>query len=33
MKVWIDHVGIAVGEVAASLAFFRDVLGLEVTVP
>lgn len=26
----LDHVGIAVGEVARSLAFFRDVLGLPV---
>jgi 5'-methylthioadenosine phosphorylase len=33
MRVWIDHVGIAVDDVAASLAFFRDVLGLDVTAP
>jgi methylmalonyl-CoA epimerase len=30
MKAYLDHVGIAVGDVAASLAFFRDTLGLEV---
>jgi methylmalonyl-CoA/ethylmalonyl-CoA epimerase len=30
MKVVLDHVGIAVGSVGDSLAFFRDVLGLEV---
>lgn len=30
MKAWIDHVGIAVGDLQASLGFFRDVLGLEV---
>jgi 5'-methylthioadenosine phosphorylase len=30
VRVWIDHVGIAVGDLEASLAFFRDVLGLDV---
>lgn len=30
MKAWIDHVGVAVGDVELSLAFFRDVLGLHV---
>jgi methylmalonyl-CoA epimerase len=30
MKAWIDHLGIAVGDLEASLAFFRDVLGFEV---
>lgn len=30
MKAWIDHVGIAVGDLEASLAFFREVLGLHV---
>jgi methylmalonyl-CoA epimerase len=30
MKAYLDHIGIAVGDVAASLAFFRDTLGLEV---
>ncbi|MBD3237231.1 MAG: methylmalonyl-CoA epimerase [Candidatus Eisenbacteria bacterium] len=27
----IDHIGIAVGDVAAALAFYRDALGLELT--
>jgi methylmalonyl-CoA epimerase len=30
MKAVLDHVGIAVSNLAASLAFFRDVLGLHV---
>jgi methylmalonyl-CoA/ethylmalonyl-CoA epimerase len=30
MKAVIDHVGIAVADLAASLAFFRDALGLEL---
>jgi len=30
MKAFLDHVGIAVGDLQASLAFFRDVLGLHV---
>jgi methylmalonyl-CoA epimerase len=30
MKAVLDHVGIAVGDLPASLAFFRDVLGLHV---
>ena len=30
MKAVLDHVGIAVGDLSASLAFFRDVLGLHV---
>jgi methylmalonyl-CoA epimerase len=30
MKAFLDHVGIAVSDLAASLAFFRDVLGLHV---
>jgi methylmalonyl-CoA/ethylmalonyl-CoA epimerase len=33
MKVTIDHIGIAVGDLEASLAFFRDVLGLELEAP
>src|SRR5512147_1225358 len=33
MKATIDHVGIAVGSLADSLAFFRDALGLEVDRP
>ena len=31
MKAVLDHIGIAVAELDASLAFFRDALGLEVT--
>ncbi len=30
MKAYLDHVGIAVSDLAASLAFFRDALDLEV---
>jgi len=30
MKAYLDHIGIAVADLAASLAFFRDALGLEV---
>ena len=30
MKAVLDHLGIAVGDLQASLAFFRDVLGLHV---
>ena len=30
MKVTLDHVGIAVTDLAAALAFYRDALGLEV---
>jgi methylmalonyl-CoA epimerase len=30
MKAFLDHVGIAVSDLQASLAFFRDVLGLQV---
>ncbi|MCC7032393.1 MAG: methylmalonyl-CoA epimerase [Acidobacteria bacterium] len=33
MKVWIDHVGIAVQDLAQALAFYRDVLGLHVEPP
>jgi methylmalonyl-CoA/ethylmalonyl-CoA epimerase len=33
MKATIDHIGIAVGELGASLAFFRDALGLELDAP
>lgn len=33
MKATIDHIGIAVGDLAASLAFFRDALGLELDAP
>ena len=30
MKAHLDHIGIAVADLGASLAFFRDALGLEV---
>jgi methylmalonyl-CoA/ethylmalonyl-CoA epimerase len=30
MKAQLDHIGIAVDDLTASLAFFRDALGLEV---
>jgi len=33
MKAVIDHIGIAVGDLTASLAFFRDALGLELEAP
>lgn len=33
MKATIDHIGIAVGDLAESLAFFRDALGLELDPP
>jgi methylmalonyl-CoA epimerase len=33
MKAVLDHVGIAVNDLEASLAFFRDALGLEVDPP
>ena len=33
MKAILDHVGIAVGDLAASLSFYRDALGLEVEAP
>ena len=33
MKATIDHIGIAVGELNASLTFFRDALGLELDAP
>ena len=33
MKATIDHIGIAVGDLNASLAFFRDALGLELEAP
>lgn len=32
MKAVLDHVGIAVSDLQASLAFFRDVLGLQVAM-
>jgi methylmalonyl-CoA/ethylmalonyl-CoA epimerase len=33
MKAVLDHVGIAVGDLGTSLAFYRDVLGLDVEPP
>jgi methylmalonyl-CoA epimerase len=33
MKAVLDHVGIAVRDLEASLAFFRDALGLDVSLP
>jgi len=33
MKATIDHIGIAVSDLKASLAFFRDALGLELDAP
>ena len=33
MKASIDHIGIAVGNLADSLAFFKDALGLELDQP
>ena len=33
MKATLDHIGIAVSDLAAALAFYRDALGLEVDAP
>ena len=33
MRATIDHIGIAVGNLSESLAFFRDALGLDVGDP
>jgi methylmalonyl-CoA epimerase len=33
MKAILDHVAIAVGDIAAALAFYRDALGLEIAAP
>ena len=33
MRATLDHVGIAVGDLAQALAFYRDALGLEVEPP
>jgi methylmalonyl-CoA/ethylmalonyl-CoA epimerase len=33
MKVTLDHVGIAVADLAAALAFYRDALGLDIEAP
>jgi len=32
MKVVLDHIGIAVSNLAEALAFYRDALGFEITV-
>ena len=33
MKVRLDHIGIAVSDIASALAFYRDALGLEIDAP
>jgi len=33
MKAVLDHVGIAVADLAEALAFYRDALGLEIEAP
>jgi methylmalonyl-CoA/ethylmalonyl-CoA epimerase len=33
VKAILDHIGIAVGDLAQALAFYRDALGLEVEPP
>src|SRR5687767_13264786 len=33
MKAILDHIGIAVADLGAALAFYRDALGLEVEAP
>jgi methylmalonyl-CoA epimerase len=33
MKATLDHIGIAVGDLDAALAFYRDALGLEIEPP
>jgi methylmalonyl-CoA/ethylmalonyl-CoA epimerase len=33
MKATLDHIGIAVGDLEAALAFYRDALGLEIEAP
>ena len=33
MKATLDHIGIAVSNLADALAFYRDALGLEVDAP
>jgi methylmalonyl-CoA/ethylmalonyl-CoA epimerase len=33
MKATLDHIGIAVKDLSAALAFYRDALGLEVEAP
>ncbi len=33
MKARLDHIGIAVADIDAALAFYRDALGLEIDAP
>jgi methylmalonyl-CoA/ethylmalonyl-CoA epimerase len=33
VKVTLDHIGIAVADLQAALAFYRDALGLEIDAP
>jgi methylmalonyl-CoA/ethylmalonyl-CoA epimerase len=33
VKATLDHIGIAVGDLAQALAFYRDALGLEIEPP
>jgi len=33
VKATLDHIGLAVGDLAQALAFYRDALGLEVEPP
>ena len=33
MKAVLDHIGIAVQDIEAALAFYRDALGLEIETP
>jgi len=33
MRAVLDHIGIAVGDIDAALAFYRDALGLEIAAP
>jgi methylmalonyl-CoA epimerase len=33
MKAFLDHIGIAVKDLSAALAFYRDALGLEIEAP
>ncbi len=33
MKATLDHIGIAVADIDAALAFYRDALGLEIELP
>jgi methylmalonyl-CoA/ethylmalonyl-CoA epimerase len=33
VKATLDHIGIAVSDLAAALAFYRDALGLEIEAP